>query len=128
MRNRCFFIKDGNNLGAATAHEGLFGWKSGGFTWSPLDKKEIGEEITGYQGHGDHLIYGIIRNANEKMVTVDGQRADILNLELLPQSVVKENNLKGLYLWYFESEEAGQLQEIKLLYQDTKEGIQVMDL
>ncbi|RIW37363.1 aspartyl-tRNA synthetase [Bacillus salacetis] len=123
-----FFIKDGNNLGATMVDEGIFGWKAGMFTWSPIGNIEDLDEISGYQGHGDHLVYGLIRDGDENMITIDGQPADILNLEMLPQTVVKDNNLEGLSLWYFEKEEAGELKELNLVQRDTGEVLQVVDL
>jgi hypothetical protein len=123
-----FFIKDKNHLGATVAHKGIFGWKSGMFTWSPFTRNGESGIMAGKQGHGDHLIYGLISDIDEKMITVDDQPAVILNLEMLPQSVVKENKLEGLYLWYFEGENVLNYQQIELIHQETQEVIQVWDL
>ncbi|WP_421378263.1 aspartyl-tRNA synthetase [Bacillus salacetis] len=127
-RSLFFFIKDKNNLGAAVAHKGVFGWKSGMSAWSPFNKRGDYETFGGYQGYGDQLIYGLIRNPEKKIIMADDREAAMLNLEMLPQSVVKEYNLKDLYLWYFESENTLNIEQLKLLQKDTQEVIQSIDL
>lgn len=120
-----FFIKDKTNLGATKVRKGIFGWKSGEFTWGPLDPGRDYEKLQGIQGHGEGLVYGLIRNGDEKVVTVDGHEASIVNLSLLSPSVVKEYQLEGLYLWYFESDTH---EQVKLLRKDTQEIIDSVDL
>lgn len=120
-----FFIKDKTNLGAARVRKGIFGWRSGMFTWGPLDPDRDFEKLQGIQGHGEGLVYGLIRNGDERVVTVDGQEASMVNLSLLSPSVVKEYQLEGLYVWYFESDAHAQ---VKLLRKDTREIIDSVDL
>ncbi|WP_456270971.1 aspartyl-tRNA synthetase [Bacillus sp. AK031] len=123
-----FFIKDKNNLGAVKVRKGLTGWKTGMFSWSPMDSKRKYEELGGYQGHGENLIYGLIRNGDQRLVTVDGQEAEFLNLAMLPPSLQKEYNVEGLYLWYFESDEDTDHEELKLLNKDSHTVIQSINL
>lgn len=120
-----FFIKDKTNLGATKVRKGIFGWKSGMFTWGPLDPDRDYENLQGIQGHGQGLVYGLIRNGDERVVTVDDQEASMVNLSLLSPSVVKEYQLEGLYLWYFESDTH---EQVKLLRKDTREIIESLDL
>ncbi|WP_394140020.1 aspartyl-tRNA synthetase [Cytobacillus oceanisediminis] len=123
-----FFIKDKNNLGATIVRKGIFGWKSGMLTWGPLDSKREYEMLEGFHGHGEGLVYGLIRNGDERVVTVDDQEAQVLNLAMLPPSVVKKYNLEGLYLWYFESDNNLNHEQVKLLRKNTQEIIQSIDL
>jgi hypothetical protein len=123
-----FFIKDKTNLGATKVRKGIFGWKSGMFTWGPFYPDRDYEKLQGIQGHGQGLVYGLIRNGNERVVTVDDQEASILNLSLLSPSVVKEYQLEGLYLWYVESEKNLNDQQVKLLHKDTREIIDSVEL
>jgi hypothetical protein len=119
-----FFIKDKNNLGAVEAQKGIFGWKTGMFTWSPMDSNRVYENLAGFHFHGDSLIYGLIRNGDERIITVDGQEAEILNLGMLPLSDQKENKLEGLYLWYYEGKENLENAKVELLHRDREELIQ----
>src|SRR5699024_7295820 len=100
-----FFIKNTNNLGAAYAHNGLFGWKADVLSWSPMDENRNYENLNGYQGHGDNLIYGLIRHGDKRLVQIGDTEATILDLgAMLPQGEIEKFQLEGLYIWYFESE------------------------
>jgi hypothetical protein len=123
-----FFIKDKTNLGATMVRKGIFGWKSGMFTWGPLDLGREYEKLQGIQGHGEDLVYGLIRNGDERVVIVGDQEATLLNLALLSPSVVKEYQLEGLYLWYVESDKNPNAQQVNLLRKDTREVIDSIDL
>lgn len=123
-----FFIKDKTNLGATKVRTGIFGWKSGLFTWGPLDPDRDYENLQGIQGHGEGLVYGLIRNGDERVVTVGDQEASMVNLSLLSPSVVKEHQLEGLYLWYVESDKNLNAQQVKLLRKDNREIIDSVDL
>ena len=123
-----FFIKDRNNLGATYAHKGMFGWKSDFFTWGPMSSKKSYENLEGFQGHGENLVYGLIKLSHEETVMVDEQEAQLLNLAMLPPSVVKDHQLEGLFLWYFEKEDQSEYKQVKLLLRDTEEIIQTIDL
>ena len=81
------FIKNTNNLGAAYVQKGLFGWKAEMLTWSPMDNERSYENLNGYQGYGENLIYGLIRQGNERLVQIGENHATILNLAaMLPPS------------------------------------------
>ncbi|MGM0852487.1 MAG: aspartyl-tRNA synthetase [Bacillota bacterium] len=123
-----FVIKDKTNLGVTVVRKGIFGWKSGMFTWGPLDPNREYEKLQGIQGHGEGLVYGMIRKGDERVVTVDDQEATVLNLTILSPSVVKEYHLEGLYLWYFESYKNLNDQQVKLLRKDTREIIESLEL
>lgn len=123
-----FFIKDKTNLGATVVRKGIFGWKSGVFTWGPMDPDREYEKLQGIQEHGEGLVYGLIRNGDERLVIVDDQEATVLNLAMLSPLVVKEYQLEGLYLWYVESEKNLNDQQVKLLHKDTREIIDSVDL
>jgi hypothetical protein len=123
-----FFIKDKKNLGSVKVRKGLFGWKSGMFTWSQMDSKRKYEKLNGVQGYGENLLYGLIRNGDERVVTVDGHEAEILNLAMIPPSLLEEYNLEGLYLWYFESDDNLNHEQLMLLHRETHEIIQSIKL
>ena len=122
-----FFIKNANNLGAAYVQKGLFGWKAGMLTWSPMDDERGYENLNGFQIHGDNLIYGFIKQGDDRLVEKDGNPATMLNLAMLPQSEVEKLRLEGLYIWYFESDKLLNGEEIKLLNKDTGEELDRMD-
>ncbi|WP_044022265.1 hypothetical protein [Bacillus sp. SG-1] len=123
-----FFIKDRNNLGSTYAHKGMFGWKSDFFTWGSMDPNRNYEQLWGFQVHGENLVYGLIRLGTEQTVMVDNQEAQLLNLAMLPPSVVEDYQLEGLFLWYFEKEDQSEYKQVKLLQRDTQEIIQTIDL
>ncbi|WRP07231.1 aspartyl-tRNA synthetase [Rossellomorea aquimaris] len=123
-----FFIKDKTNLGATVVRKGIFGWKSGMFTWGPIDLDREYVTLQGIQEHGEGLVYGLIRNGDERVVTVDGHEASMVNLSMLSPSVVKDYQLEGLYLWYVESDKNLNNQQVKLLHKDTREIIDSVDL
>lgn len=118
-----FFIKNTNNLGAAYVKKGFLGWKADFLSWSPMDSKRNSENLNGYQGHGDNLIYGLIRNGDERIVKIGEMDATILNLAMLPPSEVEKFQLDGLYIWYLESDEPLNGAEIRLLNKNTGEEI-----
>ena len=39
-------------------------------TWSPMDNKGGYENLSGYQGHCENLIYVLIRNGNDRLIKV----------------------------------------------------------
>ncbi|MCG3088702.1 aspartyl-tRNA synthetase [Sporosarcina cyprini] len=114
-----FFINSTDNLGAAYVQKGLFGWKTGMLTWSPMDQERKYEKLSGYQGYGENLIYGIIRNGDKHMVQIGEEHATILDLTaVLSSSEVEKFKLDGLSIWYYESDD-------ELLTEDEKEIILV---
>ncbi|MGF3104435.1 aspartyl-tRNA synthetase [Rossellomorea sp. DUT-2] len=123
-----FFIKDKTNLGATVVRKGIFGWKSGVFTWGSMDPEREYKKLQGIEGHGEGLVYGLIRNGDERVVMVDDQEAKVLDLAMLSPSIVKEYQLEGLYLWYVESDKNLNAQQVKLLREDTREIIDSVDL
>lgn len=46
---------------------------------------------------------------------------------MLPNNVVEEYKLGGLYIWYFESENALDSEKIKLINKNTKEQIDSLE-
>ncbi|MBN8192967.1 aspartyl-tRNA synthetase [Bacillus sp. NTK074B] len=123
-----FIIKSKHNLGAVYAHEGLLGWKSGMLTWGPIDPDRKFDMLEGHKGHGDHLIYGLFKKGDERVVKVDDQQATILNLALLSPEAVKEYHLEDVYLWYFEKDPDRTYHQIKLVEKETDEDLQIIDL
>ncbi len=118
-----FFIKDKNYLGATFVKKGLFGWKTGMLTWGSADFKVSSENLNGHSGHGENLIYGLIKNGDERIIKMGENEAKLLNLEMLPNSIVQEYQLQDMYIWYFESETALDSGEIKLLNKSTEEQL-----
>ncbi|KXH81938.1 hypothetical protein [Sporosarcina sp. HYO08] len=116
-----FFIKNETYLGAAYVHKRIFGWKAGMLTWSSLDRNNEG--LDSYSGHGDHLIYGLIRHGDERLIQVGEHDAKMLNLEMLPQNKVEQLRLKGLYLWYFEGGSFSDRKGVKLIDKNNGEEI-----
>ena len=122
-----FFIKNTNKLGAAYVQKGLFGWKAGMLTWSPIDGERSYENLNGYQKHGDNLIYGVIKHGDDRIVEIGENRTTILDLAMLPSSEFEKLRLEGLYIWYFESVKPLNGGEIILLNKDTGEELDTMD-
>ena len=122
-----FFIKDKNYLGATYVKKGLFGWKSGVLTWGSSDFKASSDNLNSYSGHGDNLVYGLIKNGDERIIKMGEHEAKLLNLEMLPNSTVQEYQLQDMYIWYFESETALDRGEIKLLNKSTGEQLDAID-
>lgn len=122
-----FFIKDKNNLGATYVQKGLFGWKAEFLSWSPMDYERNYDNLNGIQGHGENLVFGLIKDGDERLIQLEGKNAKILELEMLPSKVVEENQLNGLYIWFFESETALGEGKIKLINKTTEEVIEEID-
>jgi hypothetical protein len=118
-----YFIKDKNYLGATYVKKGLFGWKTDVLTWGALDLKVSSDNLIGHSGHGENLIYGLIKNGDERIIKMGDHEAKLLNLEMLPNSTVQEYQLQDMYIWYFESETALDRGEIKLLNKSTGEQL-----
>ncbi|GAB0166962.1 hypothetical protein LSPCS325_03990 [Lysinibacillus sp. CTST325] len=72
-----FFIKDKNNLGAIYARKGLWGWKAEFLTWGPMDHNRNYEKLNGYQGHGENLIFGLIKDGDNRLLQLDDKNATI---------------------------------------------------
>ena len=123
-----FFIKDKNNLGATYVREGLFGWKAEFLSWSPMNLERNYEDLNGQQGHGEHLIFGLIKDGDDRLIQLGDQSAKILNLEVLPTEIVAEYELTGLSIWYFEIDTALEEDKIKLINKTTEEVIEEIDL
>lgn len=93
-------------------------------TWSSIGNKRNYEKLSGYTGHGDDLLYGLIKNDDDRIIKMDDNEAIILNLGImLDPSVVKEHQLEDLNIWYFESDIGFNGREIKLINKDTEEEI-----
>ena len=63
--------------------EGLFGWKARMFTWSPMDNKRNYQKLNGYQDDGENLIYGLIKDGDDRLIKIDENKARIINLAKL---------------------------------------------
>lgn len=119
-----FFIKNSNQLGAAYAQEGLFGWKAGMLTWSPLDNERNYQSLSDYQVHGESLIYGLIKHGDERIIQIGENHARMLNLAMLPPHDIVKFRLEDLYLWYFEIDTPLDGEVIKLIDKNTGEELQ----
>ena len=114
-----FFIKDKNNLGAAYVNEGLLGWKAGTLNLGPMNNKSNHYNLKDYQVQDERLIYGLIKDGNERLIKVNKNDAQIINLAMLPPNVIEEYQLEGLYIWYFESDTTLDGGELKLIDKNT---------
>lgn len=123
-----FFIKDKNNLGATYVQKSPFGWKSGMLTCSPMNNERSYETLSGYQGHGENLIYGLIKHGDDRLIQIGENTATILNLAMLSPSEVAKYRLEGLYIWYFESDTFLNEGEIKLINKNTKDVLDIINL
>lgn len=122
-----FFIKNQDQLGASYIHKGLFGWQLEHLAWSPFDTNITDNHLNGYQGYGDNLIYGLMTNGDDQIVTLNNDVAQILNLEMLPAQVVEQYHLNGLYLWYIENDHLAEKEgEIKLVDKYSDEVLDVV--
>lgn len=107
-----FFIKNNNSLGASYVREGPFGWKAGLLTWGPMGTNYEDGDLNGVQGHGETLIYGLVKNKVDRYVEVNGKRVKMLNLKMLGDALLQKYGLEDVYLWYYES--GKQLDEVTL--------------
>jgi hypothetical protein len=115
-----FFIKDKDSLGASFVRKGILGWRAGMLSWGLLVKNDNNEKLSGYQGHGENLLYGLIKNGEDRFIEVNGNEATILNLEALSLNEVKENGLEGLYIWNYKSDTPLDEGEIKLFNKNNR--------
>ncbi|MGN7408386.1 MULTISPECIES: hypothetical protein [unclassified Sporosarcina] len=124
-----FFIKNEENLGAVYVQKRMFGWKVDTLTWSPMASKRNydSDSLNGFQGHGENLIYGLIKQGDDRIVQVNEEQATILNLAMLPQDEIERFRLEGLYIWYFESEEPLTGGVIRLMNKNTDEELDNAD-
>ncbi|BCB03951.1 hypothetical protein [Bacillus sp. KH172YL63] len=122
------FIKNHDHLGAAYAHEGIFGWKSDMLTWGPMDQSIDRHKLSGMKSHGDSILYGLIRDGGDHAVKIDHQSAVVINLSLLHPKVVEEYDLEGLYLWYFEKDPDVTYEIIQLERKDTDEIVDEVNI
>lgn len=119
-----FFIKNPNHLGAAYVEKGLFGWSAQMLTWSQMDMERGYEKLDDLKGHGGSLIYGLIRNGDERLVKIGESYATILDLDvILPPNEVEKYRLEGLFIWYFESHTSLNEEEITLMNKITQEEL-----
>lgn len=119
-----FFIKKTNHIGAAYVEKGLFGWNAQMLTWSQMDMERGYEKLDDIKGHGDSLIYGLIRNGDERLVKIGKSYATILDLAvILPPSEVENYRLEGLFIWYFEGHTSPNEEEITLINKITQEEL-----
>ncbi|MCR8853620.1 aspartyl-tRNA synthetase [Lysinibacillus fusiformis] len=119
-----FFIKKTNHIGAAYVEKGLFGWNAQMLTWSQMNMERGYEKLDDIKGHGDSLIYGLIRNGDERLVKIGESYATILDLAvILPPSEVENYRLKGLFIWYFEGHTSPNEEEITLINKITQEEL-----
>jgi hypothetical protein len=121
-----FFIKDQDQLGASFVKEGPLGWKADMLTWSPMARNINGQKLDGYQAHGEKLIYGLIKDVDDRIIKIGENQAKILNLEILPPNTVEEYQVEDLYIWYFQTENALADGEIKLINKSNGEVIDTL--
>lgn len=118
-----FLFKKERYFGAAQLERSLFGWKPPMITYSPLGDIDAYDKLSGYQGYGDRLIYGLIPDGARYEVDVDDEQARVLPLAMLPQDEVEALGLEGFSLWYYESTKALRAGTIYLLEDDTGEVV-----
>lgn len=115
-------------MGAVYVQKWLFDWKAGALTWSPMDSDRKYENLSGSQGQGENLIYGLIRHDHERLVQINEEQGTILNLAMLPTKEIEKYRLEGLYIWYLERDQPLDDGEIKLLDKVTGRKLDTMDL
>lgn len=49
-----------------------------------MDSDRKYENLSGSQGQGENLIYGLIRHGHERLVQINEEQGTILNLAMLP--------------------------------------------
>lgn len=123
-----FFIKDKNKLGAVYVEKGIFGWKTGMFTSGQFSKDVGRDKLEDIHGHGGNLIFGLIRDVDNRLITIGENDAKVLKLAMLPPNVVEEFRLEGLYIWYFESDRPLDERDIKLINKSTGEELHSEDI
>jgi hypothetical protein len=92
-----------------------------------MDNDRSYEKLNSYQGHGENLIYGLIRHGDERLIQIGENNANILSLAMLSPNEVEKYRLEGLYLLYFENETPLKEGEIKLISTNTGEEIDSID-
>jgi|SRR5690606_13468824 len=118
-----FYIKDGNNLGAAYVNEGIFGWKADPLTWSPMDNPSNydTDRLNGFQKQGENLLYGVMKYDVDRIVQVNGMYATKYPLYAIQDEEVEMYELQDLAIWYLESDESLTAGEIKLFDNNNNE-------
>ncbi|MFD1032883.1 aspartyl-tRNA synthetase [Metaplanococcus flavidus] len=120
-----FFIKDSNNIGAAMVKKGLFGWKSDYLVWSTTVDTITDEQIRDYQTYGEEIIFGLMKNGQDLTVMIDDMPSGKINLEVSLYKESVEMDLKNVYLWYFETDNLSNINELQLhlVNQNTNEKL-----
>lgn len=122
-----FLIKDQNQFGVTTAHEGLFGWKAEPITWNPIDMVRNDEQLNRYQTYGEHLIYGLIKNGTERTIKLYENDAHIIHI-MLPANIIEEYQLENWYIWYFERNTVEEEGKIILINNQSQEIMDSINL
>lgn len=116
-----FFIKDKDKFGATFVEHGIFGWKTqGNLLYNEIGDVKDYETLEKYRVHDEYFVYGLIRADEKPQILVNGNKADLINLETLDEPKLKDVKLDNMYIWYFES--AMPIADGKLELKDKKTG------
>lgn len=118
-----FFIENQNDLGAVMVYKNIFGWKTDFRTRSSMNSLITEERIGGYQTHGDKIIYGLMKGGDNRVIMVDNVPAITINLEVMLLDESGNEDLNGLYLWYYETDNLTKLKSLSLVDRSTNEEI-----
>lgn len=122
-----FIFNEHKDMGAKYVSKGWFGWKTGESTWVGLNDVHL-DKFYGYSELYDQLIFGLLENMDDKKVLVNGQQANVLNLDGSPDDLVEEFGLQDLTIWYVELEDDLEEGFIELIDEETGEVLDQMEI
>ncbi len=120
-----FFIENENNLGAAMVFKNLLGWKADFRTWSPFNEITTEEKVGGYQIHGERVIFGLMKDGDDQAMMINNIPAATIALEISLPNKADNDELNGLYLWYYETDNLETITSLSLVNRSTNKEIDV---
>lgn len=121
-----FIFNEHMDMGAKYVSKGWFGWKTGESAWVGMIGVHL-DKFYGYNVLDDQLIFGLLENMDGKKVYLDGQQANVVDLNEITDDLVEEFGLQDLTIWYVELEDDLEEGFIELIDEETGEVLDQME-
>ncbi|NLY79064.1 MAG: hypothetical protein GX072_03935 [Lysinibacillus sp.] len=101
--HRYFFLSNGNYFGTGVVEKNFKGWKSGEGAYAKLPNPLKDNEITSAYSDG-YIIFGLIKQKGEVVVTVNDVKANIIELSTIPKETRSMYKIEDYSIWYVDLE------------------------
>jgi len=115
---RYFFLSNKEYFGTGTVTKNFSGWSSNDGAYAKLPTP-LSDNVIKQAYSDQQIIYGIFKPSGEVIVTVNGEKAEFIDLNQLPEDILQLYKVKDYVIWYVDYSKLQNTKEFHIKIMDS---------